>query len=342
MTNSPNTVHPSLHSKEDWKKLVAPFRKPSLSKASVQIANTMVAYVAVWIAIYFALGISWWLVLPLIVLGGGLLVRVFIIFHDCGHGSFFRSRAANDTLGFICGVFTFTPYLHWKWEHAIHHASSGNLDRRGIGDIWTMTLAEYLAASRWKRASYRFARNPLVMFVIAPVLLLLVYQRFPTRDAKSRERHSVRAMNATLLLAVTGMMLIFGPANFFIVQMGISVIGGGVGVFLFYVQHQFEEVVWERRNSWEFAAAAMEGSSFFKLPSVLQWFSGNIGFHHIHHLSPQIPNYWLQECHESHPFFSSVPQVTLNASLKTTRLKLWDEEKRRLVAFPTQVKAKAS
>jgi len=320
-------------SKANWKKLVANYRKPSTPKAMIQIANTIVAYILIWIGMYFALKVSWWLVVPLMCIGGGLLIRVFIIFHDCGHGSYLKSRQANDILGFICGVLTFTPYMHWRWEHAVHHASSGDLDRRGIGDIWTMTLSEYLAAPKRTRILYRIARNPVVMFLIAPVLLLTIYQRFSARNAKPRERRSVWFMNLAILLIYSGVAYLFGIWNYLIIQAGISMIAGGAGVWLFYVQHQFEDVVWERKEGWEFAVAAMEGSSYYKLPPVLQWFSGNIGFHHIHHLSPQIPNYHLQKCHESDPFFASVPPVTLKESWKTVRLKLWDEKNRRLVGF---------
>jgi acyl-lipid omega-6 desaturase (Delta-12 desaturase) len=333
MTDPQTAQAPTTSAEVSWKKLVAKYRQPSFSKASLQILNTVLAYVAVWVAMYFALKVSWWLVVPLIVLGGGLLIRTFIIFHDCGHGSFFKSREANDVTGFICGILTFTPYMHWRWEHSVHHASSGDLDRRGVGDIWTMTVAEYLAAPKRTRVLYRIARNPIVMFVLAPVLMLMVYQRFPARSARPRERRSVWGMNLAILLMCAGLVYLFGFWNYLVIQLGISMIGGGIGVWLFYVQHQFEDVVWERKEGWDFAAAAMEGSSYYKLPKILQWFSGNIGFHHIHHLSPKIPNYHLQDCHESHPLFSSVPPVTLRESGKTIHLKLWDEANRRLVRF---------
>lgn len=333
---SPDAIAPApvlTGSPHAWKKLVANYREPSLSKAWIQIINTIFAYAGVWVAMYFAVQYSWWLVVPLMLLGGGLLIRVFIIFHDCGHGSFFKSKTANDVTGFISGLLTFTPYLHWRWEHSVHHASSGDLDRRGIGDIWTMTVEEYLAAPRRTRILYRIARNPIVMFVIAPVLLLLVYQRFPTASAKPREKRSVWWMNLAVLVMVCGMAYVMGVKNYVIMQLGISMIAGGAGVWLFYVQHQFEDMVWERREGWDFAIAAMQGSSYYQLPKILQWFSGNIGFHHIHHLSPKIPNYHLQKCHESHELFSSVPPVTLKTSLKTVGLKLWDEKNRRLVGF---------
>lgn len=299
----------------------------------MQIINTMGLYAAVWVAMYFAVDYSWWLTAPLMIFNGLLLIRVFIIFHDCGHGSFFKSKLANDITGFISGLLTFTPYHHWRWEHSVHHASSGDLDRRGMGDIWTMTVAEYLASPKKTRILYRISRNPIVMFVIAPVLLLVVYQRFSTSSAKPREKWSVWWMNLAVVAMIAGMTWIFGWKNYLILQLGVSMIAGGAGVWLFYVQHQFEDMVWERREGWDFAIAAMQGSSYYKLPRILQWFSGNIGFHHIHHLSPKIPNYYLQKCHENHELFSSVPPVTLMKSFRTIGLKLWDERSRRLVGF---------
>jgi omega-6 fatty acid desaturase (delta-12 desaturase) len=317
----------------NWKKLVANYRQPSVRKAVGQIINTIGLYIVLWVALFFVVKISWLLAAPIMLIAGLLLIRVFIIFHDCGHGSFFKSREANDITGFIAGLLTFTPYMHWRWEHSVHHASSGDLDRRGLGDIWTMTVAEYLASPKKTRILYRISRNPIIMFVVAPVLLLTIYQRFADRNAKPRERRSVWWMNLAIVAMVAGMMAIFGWKNYLILQVGISMVAGGAGVWLFYVQHQFEDMVWERREGWDFAIAAMQGSSYYKLPAVLQWFSGNIGFHHIHHLSPKIPNYFLQECHESHELFSSVPPVTLKTSLKTIHLKLWDEEGRKLVRF---------
>jgi omega-6 fatty acid desaturase (delta-12 desaturase) len=317
----------------DWRKLVSKYKRPSNQKAVIQVINTLGAYLVSWVMMYFALQISWWLVVPFLLLAGSLLVRVFIIFHDCCHGSFLESRRANHVLGFLCGILTFTPYNHWRWEHALHHASSGDLDRRGIGDIWTMTLAEYVGSCKRTRFLYRISRNPFVMFAIAPVFLLFVYQRFSARNAKARERGSVWLMNLAIFFIYAAAAWIFGSKEFLIILTTVAMIAGGVGVWLFYVQHQFEDVIWERKKGWEFAAAAMQGSSYYRLPRILQWISGNIGFHHIHHLCPQIPNYNLQACHESDAFFSSVPPVTLRESWKTTRLKLWDEKNRRLVGF---------
>lgn len=324
---------PCLPAATHWKEIVACFQTPSAWKASWQLLNSLGSYLAVWVLIYFCAQISYWLTLPLVILGGGLLVRIFIIFHDCGHGSFLRSRKANDFWGFIAGALTFTPYYHWRWEHSLHHATAGDLDRRGGGDVWTMTVEEYLNASRWRRFCYRVVRNPLILFVLGPLALFLVAERFPSARAGKRERHSVWWTNATLLLLGTVMSLIFGLLPYLVLQLSIMAIAGSVGVWMFYVQHQYEDVYWERSERWDYVRAALEGSSFYKLPRVLQWFSGNIGFHHIHHLSPRIPNYNLQRCHESDPLFRSVRPLTMVKSLKSLSLRLWDEQRRKLVGF---------
>ncbi|MBK7878274.1 MAG: fatty acid desaturase [Planctomycetes bacterium] len=316
-----------------WKELVARYQHPDRLRATWQIVNTFGAYTLTWVLIYFALAVSWWLVVPLAVLAGGLLVRVFIIFHDCGHGSFYASRRANDVWGFIAGVLTFTPYYHWRWEHSIHHASAGNLDKRGVGDVWTMTVDEYLASSRWRRFLYHVARHPIAFLVFAPLALFAVVQRFPSPKASRRERHSVWWMDLALVAMAVGMSLIFGFVPYLVIQAVVIAVAGAAGVWLFYVQHQFEDAYWERGDDWGYADAALRGSSFYALPKVLQWFSGNIGFHHIHHLSPRIPNYNLERCHRSDPLFQSVKHVTLLASLRAGTLRLWDESAKKLVGF---------
>jgi omega-6 fatty acid desaturase (delta-12 desaturase) len=316
-----------------WKAIVARHQTPNVWRASWQIFNTIGSYAVLWYLMYLAIQVSWWLAVPLAVLAGGFLVRVFIIFHDCGHGSFFRSRTANDVWGFIAGVLTLTPYYHWRWEHALHHAGSGNLDRRGVGDIWTLTVREYLEASRWKRFSYRLARNPIVLFVIAPLFMFAIMQRFPSKDASERERRSVVWMNIAVLCVGASLAFVFGVVPYLVLQLTAMAVAGSAGVWLFYVQHQFEEAYWERGDDWGYAEAALCGSSFYKLPKVLQWFSGNIGFHHIHHLSPRIPNYNLERCHRSDPLFQNVKPVTLFPSLGTIRLRLWDESAKKLIGF---------
>jgi acyl-lipid omega-6 desaturase (Delta-12 desaturase) len=316
-----------------WKEIVAKYQKSSNWRAWWQIINTIIPYALCWYLIHLCLAISWWLVLPLAVLAGGLLVRVFIIFHDCGHGSFFKSRAANDLVGFLAGILTLTPYYHWRWEHAIHHASSGDLDRRGTGDIWTMTVQEYLESSRWKKFAYRLARNPFILFVLAPLFLFMVRQRFPSPKASRRERHSVYAMNAAILAMAMALSVAFGITTYLLLQLIIIMVAGGAGVWMFYVQHQFEGVYWERGEDWNYVEAALRGSSFYKLPRVLQWFTGNIGFHHIHHLSPRIPNYNLERCHEADPLFQAVKPITFFASLKSFTFRLWDEQGRKLIGY---------
>lgn len=298
-----------------------------------QLLNTLVPYAALWCLMYFSLRVSWWLALPLAVLAAGFLVRVFIIFHDCGHGSFFPSRKANDILGFITGVLTFTPYYHWRWEHALHHASSGDLDRRGTGDVWTLTVQEYLEASRWKRFAYRLARNPVVLFGVAPLFLFLIKMRFSAAKAGRRERYSVAWTNLAMLGVAAGLSCLFGLKAYLLLQVLIIMVSGTAGLWLFYVQHQFEGVYWERGTDWDYATAALRGSSFYKLPKVLQWFSGSIGFHHIHHLSPRIPNYHLEKCHRAEPLFQTVKPVTLFGSLKSLTFRLWDEQHQRLVGY---------
>ena len=316
-----------------WKEIVLKYQKPSLVRAIWQIVNTIVPLAGVWYLMYLALPVSWWLVVPLAMLAGGLLVRVFIIFHDCGHGSYFKSRAANDAVGFIAGILTFTPYYHWRWEHAIHHSSSGDLDKRGTGDVWTMTVQEYLESSRWKKFAYRLARNPFILFVIAPLFLFAIRQRFPSAKASQRERHSVYAMNAAILGMAVVLSLIFGLEAFLLIQLIILMVAGGAGVWMFYVQHQFEDVYWERGEEWSYVSAALEGSSFYKLPRILQWFTGNIGFHHIHHLSPRIPNYNLEKCHQADTLFQQVKPITLFSSLKSATYRLWDEKNKKLVGY---------
>ncbi|HEY3915386.1 MAG TPA: fatty acid desaturase [Verrucomicrobiae bacterium] len=271
--------------------------------------------------------------MPLAILAGTFLIRVFIVFHDCGHGSFFKSKTANDIVGFITGMLTFTPYYHWRREHAIHHASAGHLDKRGTGDVWTLTVQEYLDSSRWKRFAYRLARNPIVLFVIAPLYLFLVRQRFVSAKANQRERWSVYWMNLALLAMAAGLSAVFGIIPYLIIQLTAIAVAGSAGVWLFYVQHQFEDVYWERADKWDYTSAALQGSSFYKLPKVLQWFSGNIGFHHIHHLSSRIPNYNLERCHKAHPLFQSVKPVTLFSSLKSFTFRLWDEQNKKLISF---------
>jgi len=318
-----------------WRDVVARYQQPVTQRAVWQILNSLVPYAALWYLMYHSVSVSTWLAVPLTLLAGGFLVRLFIIFHDCAHDSFFKSRRANQWVGCLMGVLCFTPYFRWRWEHSIHHASSGNLDRRGTGDIWTMTVTEYLKASRWKRCAYRLARNPLVLFLVAPLFLFLVLERLVKGGEGRRELFSVYGTNAALALMIAVLGWLFGWKTYLLLQLAVIMVASSAGVWLFYVQHQFEGVYWERGANWDFEKAALEGSSYYKLPRVLQWFSGNIGFHHVHHLSPRIPNYNLERCHRSEPLFRAVKPVTLLASLKCLNFRLWDEERQRMVGFPS-------
>ncbi|HKX62025.1 MAG TPA: fatty acid desaturase [Verrucomicrobiae bacterium] len=316
-----------------WKQVVLEYQKPSLARALWQIINTLGPLALIWYLMYRTLAISWWLTLPLAMLAGLFLVRVFIIFHDCGHGSYFKSRSANDVIGFFTGLLTFTPYYQWRWDHALHHATAGHLDKRGTGDLWTLTVQEYLESSRWRRVAYRLSRNPFVLFVLAPMFVLLIKHRFPAATDNKRERESVSWMNLAILGMAIGLSLLFGLGAYLLIQLIALAVAGSVGFWLFYVQHQFEGVYWERGDEWDYTAAALKGSSFYKLPKILQWFSGNIGYHHIHHLSSRIPNYNLERCHRAHLLFQQVKPVTLFSSLKSLRFRLWDEARKKLVGY---------
>jgi acyl-lipid omega-6 desaturase (Delta-12 desaturase) len=316
-----------------WRDVVAKYQKSALWPAIRQLVNSVGPYAAMWFLIYLFVPISFWLALPFAILAGGFLVRIFVIFHDCGHGSFLPSRKANDIVGFITGVLTLTPYRQWTREHAIHHATSGDLDRRGTGDVWTMTVQEYLDASRWKRFGYRLARNPVFFFSVGPLYIFLFKQRFAGSNSGPRERSSVTWTNLAILLVGVGLSFALGWKAYLALQVIVIAVAGAAGVWLFYVQHQFEDVHWERGAKWDYSAAALKGSSFYKLPKILQWFSGNIGFHHIHHLSPAIPNYHLEKCHRSEPLFQTVKTFTLLSSLKSLTLRLWDERCQKLVGY---------
>jgi omega-6 fatty acid desaturase (delta-12 desaturase) len=278
---------------------------------------------------------GYWLTLLLAVPAAGLVVRLFMIQHDCGHGAFFRSRAANDMIGRMIGVLTLTPYAQWRKAHAIHHATSGNLDRRGIGDVDVLTVREYLALPPWRRLAYRLYRHPLVFFGIGPTYLFVLKHRFPLklRRGRGEELASVMATNAAVAAAVVLGMALFGVGEFLLVQAPVTVLASSVGVWLFYVQHQFEHTYWRREAEWNFHVAALRGSSHYHLPAVLRWFTANIGLHHVHHLCSRIPNYRLGECLAANPALDGIGRLNFMESLKCVRLTLWDEAQKRLVSF---------
>jgi acyl-lipid omega-6 desaturase (Delta-12 desaturase) len=328
-TTSPTTSSKGLN----WRDAVAGYQNPDVRRSVWQIINSIVPYILLWVAMYYSLRVSYFLTLALGVLAGGFMTRIFIIFHDCGHGSFFKSKKANDFWGFVTGIMTLTPYGQWRHDHALHHASSGDLDRRGFGDVWTLTTKEYLALPWQKRLWYRVFRHPLILFGIGPFYTFAISHRFANRDANARDRKSVVVTNLVLLAVVIALHFVIGIKAFILIQLPILMIGGAAGLWLFYVQHTFEPPYWEHHEDWDFVTAALEGSSFYKLPKVLQWFSGNIGFHHIHHLSPRIPNYKLPECQEASEIFHNVEPLTIMQSLRSLNLRVWDEELRRMLSF---------
>ncbi len=315
-----------------WQQIVARYAHADLQRSMWQVVNTLVPYFALWALMIFSVHISYWLTLLLSIPTAGFMVRAFIIFHDCGHGSFFKSQKANDILGTITGILTFTPYFSWRRDHAIHHATAGDLDRRGTGDVTTMTVREYLAAPWWKKFSYRVFRNPLIMFTIGSFLVFTVANRFHKPTDGKKEIASVWWTNIALAVLIGTLILLVGWKTYLLVQLPIMFLGTSAGVWLFYVQHNFDPTYWERHNKWAFVKAGFEGSSYYKLPAILQWFTGNIGFHHIHHLSPKIPNYKLPVAYRENPIFH-VPPMTIIASLSSLRMRLYDEERKIMVGW---------
>ncbi len=316
----------------NWAKVVAPYAKPDQRKALAQIADTLAPFLLLWPVMFWAARISYWLVLPLALLTGAFWVRTFIIFHDCCHGSFFKSRRANEVVGFILGVLTLTPFYQWRHDHAIHHATAGNLDKRYKGDVPTMTVDEYRAAPWWKQAGYRIMRNPLFLFTIGATAMFTLIHRFPVKGAGRRETLSVLYTDLALVVLLGGLAWLVGWKLLLIVALPVIVPACAAGVWMFYVQHQYEGVYWETNERWSFTKAALQGSSFYKLPRVLQWFTGSIGFHHIHHLSPRVPNYHLEACYKAVPAFHIKP-LTVRESLKTARLRLIDDRTRQVVGW---------
>jgi acyl-lipid omega-6 desaturase (Delta-12 desaturase) len=318
-----------------WRVMVAPYLKPDARRALVQLLSTVLPFLLVVAGILTALDHGILLGLALFPIGAALLVRLFMFQHDCGHGSFFASRWANDLLGWTLGVLTLTPYTVWRGSHAVHHASAGNLDRRGVGDVATLTVLEYAALSARRRLAYRLYRHPLVMFGVGPAWLFLIRHRIPTGGPRRHWRNwlSVMGTNAAIGAVLGTLALTLGPMPALLGCLPVLLLAATIGVWLFYIQHQFEDAYWERRSNWDFRAAALQGASFYDLPPALHWITGNIGFHHIHHLSSRIPNYRLRECHEANPEFHSVPRLTLRDSLKCARLALWDAEHRKMLPF---------
>lgn len=315
-----------------WYRAISRYEQPSLRKAIWQLLNTFIPYLVLWVLMIFLVkqGYSYWIILALALPAAALLVRIFIFFHDCCHGSFFVSRRANTILGYISGILTFTPFDEWRSSHAKHHNTAGDLDRRGTGDVWTMTVEEYLAAPKLKRLEYRTYRHPFIMFGLGPAIMFLVINRFSHNGARIHERRSVILTNISILVIVILASLMVGFWEYIMIQLPIILIAGLFGIWLFYVQHQFEGVYWARHDVWDPMRAALEGSSYYNLPGVLQWFAGNIGLHHIR---PRIPNYNLQQCYDGITALQEVKALTIRTSLNSLLMKLRDERQQKIVSF---------
>lgn len=317
--------------KAHWRSVVARYTYPDTWRSIWQVANTLIPYIILFYVSMRSVEYSFWLTLPLCILTAGFMVRTFIIFHDCGHGSFFKSKMANTWLGRITGFLVLTPYYRWRHDHAVHHATAGDLDRRGVGDVYTMTVEEYLRAPRLKKFAYRVMRQPIFLFLFGSFIVFIGTQRIPPKKGK-REIASVWWTNLALTVWVVAMSQFFGWKPYALVQFLVIFFGASVGIWLFYVQHNFEGVYWERRDHWDYFKASMQGSSFYKLSPILNWFTGNIGYHHIHHLSAKIPNYNLPKAFEENPILQVKP-LTLLSSLKSLTLRLYDESTRKLVGW---------
>ncbi|HHT7239821.1 MULTISPECIES: fatty acid desaturase [Bacillus] len=323
----------TLQNTKNLKKQVAPFEKSTAKKSVWQIINTVVPFIILWYLAYKSLSVSYWLALVPSLLAAGFMTRIFIIFHDCTHHSFFKSRRVNRIVGTCMGVLTLFPFDQWGHEHSVHHATSGNLDKRGTGDIWTLTVNEYLAAPFRLRLAYRLYRNPLVMFGLGPIYVFLLKNRFNRKGARKKERMNTYLTNV-LIVALVGLLCwAIGWQSFLLVHGSIFLLAGSIGIWLFYVQHTFEDSYFEEDKEWEYVKAAVEGSSFYKLPKILQFLTGNIGYHHVHHLSPRVPNYKLEEAHNNTLPLKNVPTITLATSLRSLRFRLWDEQSNNFVSF---------
>ncbi|MFJ7994966.1 fatty acid desaturase [Peribacillus frigoritolerans] len=340
----------TLQNTKSLRKQIAPFEQSTTKQSIWQIINTLGPFIILWYLAYISLSVSYWLALIPAVFAAGFLTRIFIIFHDCTHHSFFKDRRANRIVGTIMGVLTLFPFDQWGHEHSVHHATSGNLDKRGTGDIWTLTVDEYLAAPFKLRFAYRFYRNPLVMFGLGPIYVFLLKNRFNRKGARKKEKNNTYLTNALIVVFAALLCLAVGWQSFLLVQGSIFMISGSIGIWLFYVQHTFEDSYFEENEEWEYVLAAVEGSSFYKLPKLMQFLTGNIGYHHVHHLSPRVPNYKLEMAHNNTQPLENVPTITLATSLRSLRFRLWDEESKNFVSFkdikyltkksvPTQVKS---
>jgi omega-6 fatty acid desaturase (delta-12 desaturase) len=320
-------------SEESWRRILAPYMTPNVGLSVQNVLTSVVPYLGLVLAMCFALHVSVWLVLALSIPAAGFLTRTFIVFHDCAHGSFLPSKRANSLLGASLSPLVYMPFASWRHEHAIHHATTGDLDRRGVGDIKTLTVEEYLAAPWWSRLAYRALRNPFILFGLGPLWVILVGPRLVPRGSSRRVRRSVLGTDLALVVMIVGGCLILGWKGFLLVQVPALMLTSAVGIFLFYCQHQFEDTYWQTNENWSYDDAALQGSSYLKLPGILRFFTGNIGLHHVHHLSSRIPNYNLVAAHERIAEIEEIPTLSIWDAVLTVRLKLWDEHDHRLVTF---------
>ncbi|HTU78256.1 MAG TPA: fatty acid desaturase [Solirubrobacteraceae bacterium] len=316
-----------------WRERLAPYAQPHAPRALICLATSVAPYLGLSVAMYLLLEVSYLLALVLVVPTAVFLVRTFIVFHDCTHGSFLRSRRANAWLGVATGLLLYSPFVRWRHDHAVHHASSGDLDRRGTGDVRTLTVAEYHGLPWRGRLGYRLLRNPFVMFGLGPIVAMIIGPRIVARDARPRMRRSVIATDVALAAIVGGVCWLIGWRAYLLVCGPPALLAGSIGIWLFYVQHQFEDAYWESGERWSYADSALRGSSFLKLAPPLRFCTGNIGYHHVHHLNARIPNYNLRRAHEENPVFDCVPTLALWDGLRAVTLKLWDEDRERLVTF---------
>jgi len=325
----------TIRSAREWLTILARYREPSTRRSLLELAATVVPFLALWVLAWMALSVSPWLALAIAALNGGFLVRIFVIQHDCGHGAFLKNRQAQDWIGRILGVLTLTPYAVWRRTHSIHHAQHGNLDQRGIGDVLTLTIEEYRARSRFGRLMYRLYRHPVVLFVLGPSYLFILQNRLPFGLMKSGWRYWTSAMGTNAMIGIAvGLLVWFGGFwPVLLIYLPTSLIGATIGVWLFYVQHQFEETHWSKDADWQLHDAALEGSSHYILPQPLRWFSGNIGIHHVHHLYSRIPFYRLPEVIRDHRSLAEAQRLTIRESLGTVNLHLWDAVEGKLMSF---------
>jgi omega-6 fatty acid desaturase (delta-12 desaturase) len=316
-----------------WRESLAPYTTPRVGRSVVDLLTSVVPYVGLSVLMYFSLQVSYFLTLALAIPTAGFLLRTYIVFHDCTHGSFLPGKQANAWVGRTLGLLVFSPFASWRHSHAIHHATAGDLERRGVGDVPTLTVAEYQSRDWRGRLGYRLFRNPIIMFGLGWILAMVILPRITRRSDRPRIQRSVIGTNLALIVMIVGLCWLIGWQAYLLIQVPTAMLAGSAGVWLFYVQHQFEDTYWRDSGTWDYAEAALQGSSYLKLPKILQFFTANIGLHHVHHLSARIPNYNLQSAHDEVPICKDVPVLTVWEGMRASRLKLWCERRGRLVTF---------